>query len=186
LCYVAVVAISQLKEKYQQQLDSLSISFLSSVSVAASLMLFALLEDEFSSQQAYELSLFIITLGYVLLNEMILRKNQQWPWLLAKWSGISPLLVIAVILPLERSHDAVIVWDSGLERGVFALSAMLLAILWLRPLAGLQLSKEWMSLGVFSSLALAGLCLIPSMPYFSMVILPLLFCLWCYRQDLQS
>ena len=186
LCYVAVVAISQLKEKYQQQLDSLSISFLSSLSVAASLMLFALLEDEFSSQHAYVLSLFIITLGYVLLNEMILRKNQQWSWLLPKWSGISPLLVIAVILTLDRSQNAVIVWDSGLERGVFALSAMLLAILWLRPLAGLQLSKEWMSLGVFSSLALASLCLIPSMPYFSMVILPLLFCLWCYRQDLQS
>ena len=109
LCYVAVVAISQLKEKYQQQLDSLSISFLSSLSVAASLMLFALLEDEFSSQHAYVLSLFIITLGYVLLNEMILRKNQQWSWLLPKWSGISPLLVIAVILTLDRSQNALIV-----------------------------------------------------------------------------
>ncbi|WP_216940496.1 DUF2339 domain-containing protein [Acinetobacter sp. BY419] len=186
LCYVAVVVISQLKQQYQQQLDSLSVSFLSSLSVAASLMLFALLEDEFSSQHAYVLSLFVITLGYVLLNEIILRKNQEWSWLLPKWSGISPLMVIAVILTLDRSQNAVIVWNSDLERGIFALTAMLLAILWLRPLAGLQLSKEWMSLGVFSSLALASLCLIPHMPYLSMVILPLLFCLWCYRQAPQS
>src|SRR5690606_7231355 len=112
--------------------------------------------------------------------------NQEWSWLLPKWSGISPLLVIAVILTLDRSQNAVIVWNSALERGVFALSAILLAILWLRPLAGLQLSKEWMSFGVFSSLALASVCLIPNMPYLSMVILPLLFCLWCYRQDAQS
>src|SRR5690606_17141659 len=144
LRYVAAVAISQLKEKYQQQPDSLSVSCLRRLSAAASIMLFALLEGEFASQHAYVLSLFIILLRYVLLNEMILRKNQQWSWLLPKWSGISPLLVIAVILTLDRSQNAVIVWDSGLERGVFALSAMLLAILWLRPLAGLQLSKEWM------------------------------------------
>ena len=186
LCYVAVVVISQLKKQYQQQMDSLSFSFLSSVSVAASLMLFALLEDEFPSQHAYVLSLFIIILGYVLFNEMILRKNQEWSWLLPKWSGISPLLVIAAILTLDRSQNAVIVWNSSFERGVFALSTMLLAILWLRPLAGLQLSKEWMSFGVFSSLALASVCLIPNMPYLSMVILPLFFCLWCYRQDPQS
>src|SRR5690606_16805526 len=101
LCYVAVVAISQLKEKYQQQLDSLSISFLSSLSVAASLMRVESLEDECSCQHAYVLILLIITLGYVLLNEMILRTNQQWSWLLPKWSGISPLLVIAVILTLD-------------------------------------------------------------------------------------
>jgi len=186
LCYVAVVVISQLKKQYQQQMNSLSVSFLSSLSVAASLMLFALLEDEFPSQHAYVLSLFIITLGYVMFNEMILRKNQEWSWLLPKWSGISPLLVIAAILTLDRSQNAVIVWNSDLERGVSALSTILLAILWLRPLAGLQLSKEWMSFGVFSSLALASLCLIPNMPYLSMVILPLLFCLWCYRQDPQS
>ncbi len=186
LCYVAVVVISQLKEKYQEQLNVLSVSFLSSLTVAASLMLFALLEDEFSSQHAYVLSLFSIVLGYVLLNEIILRKHQQWSWLLPKWSGISPLMVIAVILVLDRSQNAVIVWNSTLERGFFAFSMLLLAMLWLRPLAGLQLSKEWISLGVFSSLALASLCLIPGMPYLSMAILPLLLCLWCYRQDSQS
>lgn len=185
-CYVAVVVISQLKEQYQQQLDSLGVSFLSSLIVAASLMLFALLEDEFPSQHAYVLSLFSITLGYVLLNEIILRKNQEWSWLLPKWSGISPLMVIAVILVLDHSQNAVIVWNSDLERWVFALAAILLAILWLRPLTGLQLFKEWMSLGVFSSLALASVCLIPSMPYLSVVIVPLIFCLWCFRQDSQS
>ena len=73
------------------------------------------------------------------------------PWLLPKWSGISPLLVIAAILTLDRSQNAVIVWNGDLERGVSALSAILLAILWLRPLAGLQLSKEWMSFGVLAA-----------------------------------
>src|SRR5690606_20165596 len=107
----------------------------------------------------------------------------EWSWLLPKWSGISPLLVIAVILTLDRSQNAVIVWNSAVERGVFALSAILLAILWLRPLDGLQLSKEWMSFGVFSSLALASVCLIPNMCYLIIVILPSLYGLLCYRLD---
>lgn len=38
-----------------------------------------------------------------------------------------------------------------------------------------------MSLGVFSSLALASLTLIPGMPYLSVVILPLIFGTWCWK-----
>lgn len=38
------------------------------------------------------------------------------------------------------------------------------------------------SLGVLISLSLASLTLIPSTPYISVVILPLLFCGWCFIQ----
>ena len=186
VCYVAVVFLSQLKAEYRQQLNSFSISFLSLLSFAATLILFALLEDEFAQDYAYSLSLFSLTLGYVILSEIVQHKHQEWGWLLPKWSGLTPLMVIAVILAVDHSQNAVLVWQSDLERGVFGLSALLLTTLWLRPIKGMELSKEWMSFGGFSSLALASLCLMPSMPYLSMVILPLVFWLWCYRQPANS
>ena len=185
-CYVAVVFLSQLKAKYRQQLNSLSISFLSILSFAATLMLFALLEDEFAHEQAYIYSLFSLALGYTVLSEIIQRKHQEWCWLLPKWSGLTPLVIIAILLAVDHSENGILVWPSALERGIFALSSLLLAALWLRPVKGIDLSKEWMSFGVFASLALASVCLIPSMPYLSMVILPLVFWFWCYRQKENS
>ncbi len=185
-CYVAVVFLSQLKAKYRQQLNSLSISFLSILSFAGILMLFALLEDEFAHEQAYIYSLFSLALGHTVLSEIIQRKHQEWCWLLPKWSSLTPLVIIAILLAVDHSENGILVWPSALERGIFALSSLLLAALWLRPVKGIDLSKEWMSFGVFASLALASLCLIPSMPYLSMVILPLVFWFWCYRQKENS
>lgn len=185
-CYVAVVFLSQLKAKYRQQLNSLSISFLSILSFASTLMLFALLEDEFAHEQAYIYSLFSLGLGYTVLSEIIQRKHQEWCWLLPKWSGLTPLVIIAILLAVDHSENGILVWQSALESGIFALSSLLLAALWLRPVKGIDLSKEWMSFGVFASLALASVCLIPSMPYLSMVILPLVFWFWCYRQKENS
>ena len=95
-------------------------------------------------------------------------------------------MIIAILLAVDHSENGILVWPSALERGIFALSSLLLAALWLRPVKGIDLSKEWMSFGVFASLALASLCLIPSMPYLSMVILPLVFWFWCYRQKENS
>lgn len=185
-CYVAVVFLSQLKAKYRQQLNSLSISFLSILSFASTLMLFALLEDEFAHEQAYIYSLFSLGLGYTVLSEIIQRKHQEWCWLLPKWSGLTSLVIIAILLAVDYSENGILVWPSALERGIFALSSLLLAALWLRPVKGIDLSKEWMSFGVFASLALTSVCLLPGMPYLSMVILPLVFWFWCYRQKENS
>src|SRR5690606_2541211 len=84
-CYLVVILFSQLKDRYIQQLDELSTGFLSILSFSASLMLLALLEDEFNSADAYVYSLATIVLIFAVLNEMVLRKNQDWSWLIPKW-----------------------------------------------------------------------------------------------------
>jgi uncharacterized membrane protein len=185
-CYIAVVLISQLKAGYREQLNPLTVSFLSILSFATSLMLFVLLEDKFIHEYAYTFSLFSLTLGYLVCSEIIQRRQQEWGWLLPKWSGITPLVLIAILLALEHSQNAVLIWDSDLERGIFVLAALMLAALWLRPVQGVELSREWMVFAAFTSLALASVCLIPGMPYLSMVILPLLFWFRCYRQKPDS
>ncbi|WP_347473405.1 DUF2339 domain-containing protein [Acinetobacter thermotolerans] len=185
-CYLAVILVSQLKDKYIQQLDRLSIGFLSLLSFSASLTLFALLEEEFHLPDAHIYSLATVILIYAALNEIILRKNQDWSWLVPKWCGLTPLVFAGVVIAIDHSQNAILVWDSLLARLIFGISTLLLAWQWLRPSVGLQLSKEWVSLGALGSLALASLCLIPSMPYISMVILPLGLCFWSYRQSIDS
>lgn len=181
-CYLVVILFSQLKDRYIQQLDELSTSFLSLLSFSASLMLFALLQDEFNATEAHVYSLAIVVLIYVALNEIILRKNQHWSWLIPKWCGLSLLMLIGVVLVFEHSQNTVLVWDNQWARVIFGLATVLLTWQWLRPSSGLLLSKEWFSLGALGSLTLASMCLIPSMPYISMVILPLALCFWSYKQ----
>ena len=111
-------------------------------------MLFALLEDEFAHEQTYIYSLFSLALGHTVLSEIIQRKHQEWCWLLPKWSSLTPLVIIAILLAVDHSENGILVWPSALERGIFALSSLLLAALWLRPVKGIDLSKEWMSFGV--------------------------------------
>ena len=185
-CYLAVLLISQFKERYIQQLDGLSTGFLSLLSFSASLMLFALLEDEFSSPDAYIYSLATVALIFAVLNEIIFRKNQDWSWLVPKWCGLTPLVFAGVVLAIDQSENGVLIWESQFARSIFGLSTLLLAWQWLRPASGLLLSKEWVSLGALVSLTLASLCLIPSMPYISMVILPLGLCFWSYKQSADS
>lgn len=186
VCYLTVVVISQIKVKYQTQLNTVTVSFLSLLSFSASLMLFALLEDEFVSNDAHIYSLAGVVLLFALLNEIVIRQNRDWTWLIPKWSALSPLLLIAIILAIEYSQNAVMLWDSYTARWVFCLSGVILMVQWLRPLVSLNVSKEWVSVGVLASLTCASLTFIPSMPYVSMVILPLALCLWSYQQSADS
>ncbi len=103
-----------------------------------------------------------------------------------KWCGLTPLVFAGVVLAIDQSENGVLIWESPFARSIFGLSTLLLAWQWLRPASGLLLSKEWVSLGALVSLTLASLCLIPSMPYISMVILPLGLCFWSYKQSADS
>ena len=116
------------------------------------------------------------------MNELMLACKATWSWIWPKWMGLIPVLVFALIIVLDQSQQGVIVWSSPFNRIGFAVSGLILALLWLRPALGLRSEKEWMSLGALLSLALSSLTLVPNMPYMSVVILPLMFCAWCYRQ----
>lgn len=186
LSYFAVVAVANSVERFRQQLSFATIAFFCLQLLSATTMLFILLLDEIDSKSQVTMALLIIVLLYTVLNEWLLYRKASWSWLLPKWIGLIPLYAVAFIFLVGLSHDGIIMWQSGLDRLLFALTNGLLTLLWLRPLQGVEDEQEWVSLGALLSLALTSLTLIPSMPYLSMVILPLAFAAWCYTQPTQT
>lgn len=181
LCYVAVVLLANAREDFRKQLSFASIIFLSLLMLSATSMVLALLLDLFDGENQYIYSLLILSFAYVILNELLLWQKVSETWLVPKWIGVMPLYAFALILILDISQNGALLWSNQVERWGIFVSGLLLTWLWLRPFKGIGLN-EWVSLGVLSSLSLASLSLIPSMPYISIVILPLLFCGWCFFQ----
>jgi uncharacterized membrane protein len=181
-----VVTVANSVERFRQQLSFATIAFFCLQLLSATSMLFILLLDEIDSKSQVTMALLIIVLLYTVLNEWLLYRKASWSWLLPKWIGLIPLYAVAFIFLVGLSHDGVIMWSSGLDRQLFALTSGLLTLLWLRPLQGVEDEQEWVSLGALLSLALTSLTLIPSMLYLSMVILPLAFAAWCYVKPIQT
>ncbi|MDN5643908.1 MAG: DUF2339 domain-containing protein [Acinetobacter sp.] len=186
LSYFAVVTVANSVERFRQQLSFATIAFFCLQLLSATSMLFILLLDEIDSKSQVTMALLIIVLLDTVLNEWLLYRKASWSWLLPKWIGLIPLYAVAFIFLVDLSHDGIIMWQSGLDRLLFALTSGLLTLLWLRPLQGVEDEQEWVSLGALLSLAFTSLTLIPSMPYLSMVILPLAFAAWCYTQLTQT
>lgn len=180
ISYLVTVFIANSRPLFQQQLTSSTVIFQCIQMLSATIMLFMLLLDAIDSQSQVVICLLIIAVVYNLMNEGLLRCRASWAWLLAKWIGLLPVYCIALYMLFDLSHQGEIVWHSSSDRYLFALTGVLLSVLWLRPLLGVKEEQEWVSLGVLLSLAITSLTLIPGMPYLSVVILPLLFAAWCY------
>ena len=180
LSYLVVVVVSNLKLKDSLPQSISHLMFLSVLSLSASSIFLLLGVDYFSGDLQYVQSLLIVTLIYGLLNECMLRMGATWSWLFPKWFALVPMLLFALGLVIYRSHHSVIQWVSTVEMLVYALSSIIMTCLWLRPMLGVRAEKEWVSFGTLISLALTSLCLVPSMPFMSVVILPLVFCAWTY------
>ncbi|ANF82453.1 hypothetical protein A3K93_09785 [Acinetobacter sp. NCu2D-2] len=186
ICYLLVVVLSQLKASYRQQLATSGVTFVCILSFLSSLTIALLLEDQWNLANNEVMSLGVITLVLAILNEMISRRTQSWTWQLPKWSGLLSLMLIAMAILFSHSTQAMILWDQPIEQLIFAFSSLLLVRLWLYLNSSIRLSNEIVSAGAFVSLTLASLCIVPALPYISMVILPLLFGLWCYKQPQDS
>lgn len=180
VCYLLVVIIANCTEKFQQQLSTATITFLSFLSFSSTILLIVLLQYEIHGKLTDVLVLLIISTLYLMINELLLSAKATWSWLIPKWAGLVPIYIYATLLVVGYSEQGYLVWDSSIERVCFAVVGILFTILWLRPLMGVRAEKEWVSLGTLSSLALASLTIFPTMPFISMVILPLVFCAWCY------
>jgi uncharacterized membrane protein len=183
ISYLLVVFVANLVERFRLQLNYASVTLLGLLSSAASLILFMLLKDHFSFPYQYVGSLFVLSILLTMMNEAIVRRHQSWSWLIPKWCAMSPLLLIAMLVLIDQMQEGVVLWQSTGQLVVFAISHLIFSLLWLRPLLGIHEEKEWVSLGALLSLALVSICIIPSMPFLSVVILPLLFSAWCYRQS---
>ena len=182
ISYFAIVIISNSIPQFQQQLTNSTIAFQCMQMLSATVLLFILLLEQMGGQSQVMMCLLVVTVFYNLSNEWLLRCNATWSWLLPKWIGLIPVYCLALYMVIDLSHNGMMVWHHLSDRILFALSGVLLTLLWLRPLLGVKAEREWVSLGVFVSLALTSLTLVPSMPYLSAVILPLLFGAWCYKQ----
>ena len=183
ISYFTCVFIANFKTIFQQQFNAVLIAFLSVLMISATTLLLFLIGDELSGQLTMINTLLLCLIIYVVLNEVLLRRDITWGWLLPKWMGLAPIHLFAYVLIYSRMTNGQIEWVSSYERmGVF-IAGLLLTSLWLRPLLGVKTEKEWVSMGTFSSLAFASLAIFPSSPYVSVVILPLSFCFWCYCRN---
>lgn len=183
ISYIFAVLLGNSREAFRQQLNALSILFLSLLMIAATSMLLILLLDYFNGAYRYIYTLLILSATYLLMNELMLKLKALSTWLIPKWIGIIPIYVFALILLLDISQNGVLVWQTDIDRWGMTLAGLILTTLWLRPFHALRFVEEWGSLGVLISLSLASLTLIPYTPYISVVILPLLFCGWCFIQN---
>ena len=182
LSYFAVVLAANSRESFRNQLSNSTIVFHCLQMLSATAMLLVLLLDAIDSNDQLVMTLLIASSVYLLMNEMMLRCKATWTWLFPKWLGLIPVFVFALIIVIDQSKHGIIVWSSTFDRFGFAISGLILTVLWLRPLLGVRTEKEWVSFGTLTSLAMASLTLVPGMPYISVVILPLIFCAWCYWQ----
>lgn len=184
-CYVLTVFIANLKVGFQKQLSVATVVFLSVLMCSASSLYILLFLDALEGKYQLVLSLCVIGFAFLLLNEWMLKCKATWTWLLPKWFGLIPLMLFALWIVLDRAEKGVLQWESTSNQIGFAIAGLTLATLWLRPLLGVNTEREWVSLGTISALALASLSVIPSMPFISVVIFPLLFCMWCALQKQQ-
>lgn len=185
LSYFAAILVTHAVPSFHQQLSTSTIAFQCLQMLSATCMLLMLLLDWFTTPDQIAQSLLIVSLCYVLMNEILLLRQASWSWSIIKWIGIIPVYVLALYQIIEVSQQGQLVWQTPSERLYFAIAGVLLTVFWLRPLLGVREEKEWMSFGVLSSLAWTSLTLLPTMPYISVVILPLLFCAWCNWQATQ-
>lgn len=178
LSYLAVVIMANLRADFRQQLSLSNVIFLSLLSGVASTLQLILWLDYFTGAEQAIFSLVLVVTTYLLINEFLLNRKAHWTWSLPKWFGLIPLMVFALWLILSHIEDGVLHWLTIVESLGFAASGLMLAWLWFRSLLGVHSEREWVSLGVLISLGFSSLCLIPSMPYLSVVILPVLFMTW--------
>jgi uncharacterized membrane protein len=186
LCYFTCVFVANFSNQFQKQFTLFFIAFLSFLMMVATSTLLLLLSDELSGPLAMAYTLLFSLMVYVVLNEILQRRHISWGWLLPKWLGLTPIHLFAYVLIYDSTNQGILVWASNAERIIVLLAGLLLASLWLRPLLGVKTEKEWVSMGALSALSLASLTFIPSFPYLTVVILPLIFCLWCYLRAANS
>lgn len=192
LCYFAVLYIANVKASFQSQLSMATTAFFSLISIAATTMLLILCMDYLNSSNQWVMSLLIGTTIFMLINESLFNAKAAWSWRLPKCFGLMVLFIFAFGILIRYSQEGVVLWTTTFNQLGFALAGLMMAWLWLRPLLGLEpmlglkAEQEWVSLGGLSSFALASLTIVPSMPFISVVILPLVFCIWCYFKKTDS
>ncbi len=182
ICYFVVVLSANSRDDFRKQLSGALATFNALLMLSATTMLLILLMKQFKAHDPYVMTMLVVSIFFVVFNEIMLLCKANWTWFIAKWIGIIPVFVFALMIILNHSQQGAITWHSSFEQIGIAISGLLLFFYWLRPISSIHFEKEWLSFGAMSSLCLTSLTLLPSMPYLSVVILPLIFAAWCFWQ----
>ena len=183
LSYIGVVLVSNSISDYRAQLRTLDVVFLTGLMFVAVIMLQVLLLDALQGALQGAMSLSLISAAYLIINEWLLYRRATWTWALPKWIGLFAIFSYALWLLFGHVEQAQIVWHSVAEQALFCIALLLISVVCIRPLQAIADDREWLSLMTLLSLALASSSLVPSMPFLSMVLLPLAFACWCAQKD---
>ncbi|MDV2470349.1 DUF2339 domain-containing protein [Acinetobacter chinensis] len=186
LSYLSVVLMANRTASFRQQLNTFSVIFFGMLMFSAMIMLLAVLLDLLHGSDQLLHALLICSGLLLMINEYLKYCKAGWTWRVPEWAGLLPLSAVVAWLLMRNMHDGMLVWSDLYIRTGFAVAATVLTLIWLRPLSGLKMAKEWVSLGALSSLSAVSLTLFPGIPFISVVILPLLFAVWCFKQPSDS
>lgn len=182
-CYSAAIIFINMQPHARQQLKSLDVLLLSGLMLVNVVLLQWLVLDALTGPLQSVSTLLILSVGYLIINQVLTYRGATWTWALPKWIGLVPMFAYAFWLLFAHTQAGVIVWDSGFEQGLFCAALLCIAAVCMRPLSALEQDREWISLTTLISLALASSSVLPHMPFVSLVILPLGFALWCAKQS---
>lgn len=187
----AIVLINTQKEiqpssKMKETLVLCGLAFISSVVLMIQWL------DVWSKPYHLVATVLSLSVLYTVLNEVLsgsrkaAHRQQVWNWLLPKWAGLLPVMLLSFIAVADHYQQGSIVWSNNQQVLFYAIANILLAWTWYRPVRQQKVEQEWVSFNVLLALAFASVCLIPVMPYISVVILPLSWCAWSYVRGEQA
>lgn len=110
--YFAVVLISNSRADFREQLSPATVSFNALQMLCATSLLFILLLDHLDHAQKLTLSLLMVCGTYLLMNELMLACKASSSWLFAKWLGLVPIFVFALILVIDQTQQGIILWPT--------------------------------------------------------------------------
>lgn len=190
--YLAAIVLISFKQDSRPVLQVKEILALCGFAFIASVVLMIQWLDVWSKPYHLVASVLSMSVIYTVLNEILLHRSTHhypkdiWTWLLPKWAGLIPVMLLSFFAVADHYQQGSIVWSNNQQALLYTVANLILAWTWLRP-AGKQVAEqEWVSFNVMLALSFASLCLLPAMPYLSVVIFPLVWCVWSYFRGQQG
>lgn len=180
---IGMVLVAHARESYRKQYD-LPMLLQHVFQMFSSMCVLLWLISDIQTFEGREATIvFGITLMLFAINEWMYRAHATWTWWIVRCAVIVAIWLYAFNYLFTDIVFAEIVWPSLLQRGLFILAGLLLTFIILRTRVALLETREISSFAVLLSLGLASFALLSNMAYVSVIIFPMLFAIWSYKQS---
>ena len=180
-CFAAVVVLGNSRAVFREQYSTGILIFQSVLMFFSSMLFLVLLTDQFPDAQARVPILLAALLVLAFLNEVLSKCGATWTWFMPKYLALTPINIFAIAIIGHQYVDGAVQWSSNLDHWGFSIAALLSFLMFIRPRLDFQAVREPLSFGALISLSLASIGLWPAMPEVSGILLPLLYCAWCFK-----